>query len=51
MSKWTKRRELSNDIVKEYEELKSRMLMAFKQVEVKCPAQGSKGEMQWDKIH
>ena len=43
MSKWDKGRELSEDVVKEYEELKSMMMMAFTHVEVNCPAQGPKG--------
>ena len=49
MSKWAKGRELSHDVVKEYEEVKSMIMTAFKQVEVKCPAQGPKGEKQWEK--
>ena len=49
MSKWAKGRVLSKDVVKEYEELKMMMMAAFEQVEVKCPAQGPKGEKQWEK--
>ena len=49
MSKWAKGRELSDQVLKEYEELKSMMMTAFKHVEVNCRAQGLKGEKQWEK--
>ena len=46
MSKWAKGRVLSDDVVRENKEFNSMMMTAFRQVEVKFPAQGPKGEKQ-----
>ena len=49
MSKWGNRSVLSEDVVREYKELNSMMMTALRQVKVKFPAQGPKGEKQWEK--